>query len=299
MSLHEDQNLETSDMVDWLMSIPALVKFAHIEGIYRSDSTLLVLSVPVAVWNLLLDSLAVSFIGFVRSVNLLKASPLAPERTESKGKKGNDSAADMSLVKKISPVPRVQVPCDRCYAKGIAVFYLRHQPCIMTWLMVRLQCDSRKPFCTRCLRYGAICLYHMFNPTEPSNPSPVGAEPSNMDLKSIIERFQPEHQKHVAQRLPNLAEALRVVHQERDRLRGIPPKQLKVTSIGTQTVPIEDAHHRKKPRLHNHRPGNLPTISSYYNPNDGLDDELSLYADSGVGDLMTPLPSIVLDDLSG
>ena len=71
VALEEEQWLSAPQWADWMRSIPGLVKYANIEGIYKSDSTLLLISVPIAVWNLIPPSSAISFIGFSRSPNLL------------------------------------------------------------------------------------------------------------------------------------------------------------------------------------------------------------------------------------
>ena len=51
------------------------------EGVYRSYSTLVLLSIPVATWDMLPDNPAVNFIGFVISDNLLQNAPLANLRS--------------------------------------------------------------------------------------------------------------------------------------------------------------------------------------------------------------------------
>lgn len=51
--------------------MPGILRYARAEGLYRSDSVLLLLSVPVAVWNLIPKDPAVRFLSFVRSPNLL------------------------------------------------------------------------------------------------------------------------------------------------------------------------------------------------------------------------------------
>ncbi|KAL2048673.1 hypothetical protein N7G274_000585 [Stereocaulon virgatum] len=73
LALEDDQILETEAWVEWLRSVPAVVQYAQVEGLYRSDSTLLLLSLPISIWDLLPKDPAVNFIGFVRSPDLLKA----------------------------------------------------------------------------------------------------------------------------------------------------------------------------------------------------------------------------------
>ncbi|KAL8726167.1 MAG: hypothetical protein Q9166_006884 [cf. Caloplaca sp. 2 TL-2023] len=74
VALQEDQYLNADDCLEWLKSVPALVKWVHVEGVYKSDSTLLHLSLPVALWDLLPKDPAISFLAYVRSRNLLTPS---------------------------------------------------------------------------------------------------------------------------------------------------------------------------------------------------------------------------------
>lgn len=71
VALEDDQTLRTDEWVEWIGSIPALATYTKIEGIYKSDSILVILSIPVALWDLLPRSPAVSFIGFTRSQNFV------------------------------------------------------------------------------------------------------------------------------------------------------------------------------------------------------------------------------------
>ncbi len=72
LALDEDQWLSTGAWADWLSSVPAVAKSAQVEGIYKSDSSLVLLSLSVAVWDMLPEDPAVRFLGFVRSNNLMK-----------------------------------------------------------------------------------------------------------------------------------------------------------------------------------------------------------------------------------
>ena len=74
VALEEEQWLSVPQWADWMRSIPGFVRYANVEGIYKSGSTLLLLSIPIAVWNLIPPSSAVSFIGFSESPNLLNLS---------------------------------------------------------------------------------------------------------------------------------------------------------------------------------------------------------------------------------
>jgi hypothetical protein len=71
IALAEDQVLDSKSCSNWLAAFPALAKYVKVQGVYKSYSTLLVASVPVMLWDLLPENLACSFIGYVKSNNLL------------------------------------------------------------------------------------------------------------------------------------------------------------------------------------------------------------------------------------
>ena len=131
--LEEDQVLETNSWVEWLSSIPNIIRFANVEGIYKSDSTLLILSIPVAVWDLLPESPAISFIGFVRSVNQLGTSLLLNKwkdrpitlRWRSVALRLLNSPIDLrwrSLASRLLSRPINGGVCFPCQVRGIRVF---------------------------------------------------------------------------------------------------------------------------------------------------------------------------------
>ncbi|KAL2069283.1 hypothetical protein VTL71DRAFT_15621 [Oculimacula yallundae] len=73
IALEGDQGtLDAASCRRWLGDFPALVKYATVEGVYRSYSTLLTLSVPVTIWDLLPDHPACSFIGYITTPNKYK-----------------------------------------------------------------------------------------------------------------------------------------------------------------------------------------------------------------------------------
>ncbi|KAL9008736.1 MAG: hypothetical protein Q9173_006169 [Seirophora scorigena] len=75
IALAEAQTYRTEDWIDWLTSTPAAASIVHVEGISESNSTLVLLALPVAIWDLLPRVPSISFIAFVRSRNLAPASP--------------------------------------------------------------------------------------------------------------------------------------------------------------------------------------------------------------------------------
>ncbi|EFX02681.1 homeobox domain containing protein [Grosmannia clavigera kw1407] len=94
LALEDDQDLDLNAWEQWLGSFPALAKYVKVQGIFKSHSTLLLLSVPVMVWDLLPENRACSFVAFIRSNNLLKEKESAAPATVSNVQKvGDDGAA--------------------------------------------------------------------------------------------------------------------------------------------------------------------------------------------------------------
>lgn len=84
LALEDDQRLDLNDWENWLASFPAIAKYVKVQGVFKSHSTLLLLSLPVMVWDFLPDDPACSFVAFIRSNNLLGSQKAArePEPTE-------------------------------------------------------------------------------------------------------------------------------------------------------------------------------------------------------------------------
>jgi hypothetical protein len=75
--------LDAQQCLGWLESVPLLAKWVKIEGVYPSFSTLVTLSVPIPIWNMLPDHPACSFIGYVTASNLTAALPSRTKNTMS------------------------------------------------------------------------------------------------------------------------------------------------------------------------------------------------------------------------
>ena len=77
INLHGEhwQNLEHA-FVDWLKDMPVLATSINIEAIFHGLSTMIILSMPIAVWDLFPEHPSCSFVGFVHSSNLL-SSPMS------------------------------------------------------------------------------------------------------------------------------------------------------------------------------------------------------------------------------
>lgn len=74
VALEENQILDGEACGQWLSTFPALAKFAKVQSVFKSYSTLLLVSLPVMVWDLLPENSACSFVGYVSSNDLLKGT---------------------------------------------------------------------------------------------------------------------------------------------------------------------------------------------------------------------------------
>ncbi|KAF8850218.1 hypothetical protein BDZ45DRAFT_679913 [Acephala macrosclerotiorum] len=98
VALEEEQadlNLECCRL--WLTRFPAFVKYAKVQAVFKSQSTLLLLSLPIAIWNMLPDNKACSFIGFITSKNLACTVDIADDETSAQ------AVSNASPIKPIAP----------------------------------------------------------------------------------------------------------------------------------------------------------------------------------------------------
>lgn len=70
LALEDDQRLDINAWEQWLNAFPAMAKYVKIQGVFKSHSTLVLVSMPVMVWDLLPEDPATSFIAFIRSNNI-------------------------------------------------------------------------------------------------------------------------------------------------------------------------------------------------------------------------------------
>ncbi|KAJ0286871.1 hypothetical protein COL940_002761 [Colletotrichum noveboracense] len=71
LALEDNQQLDLNAWEQWLSNFPAMAKYVKVQGVFKSHSTLLLLSMPVMVWDLLPEDHATSFIAFIRSNNMM------------------------------------------------------------------------------------------------------------------------------------------------------------------------------------------------------------------------------------
>ena len=76
LALEENQpDIEAKKAARWLEGVPFLAKWAKVECVFPSYSTLLILSVPLPIWNMLPDHPACTFVGYVTAPNLAVIPP--------------------------------------------------------------------------------------------------------------------------------------------------------------------------------------------------------------------------------
>ena len=71
LALAEDPVLDIDRCRKWLQDFPALAMYATVQGVYQSNSTLLILSIPIIIWDWLPEDPACTFIGYIYSKKLL------------------------------------------------------------------------------------------------------------------------------------------------------------------------------------------------------------------------------------
>ena len=81
LALEDDQSLDINAWEQWLGAFPSLAKYIKVQGVFKSHSTLLLVSMPVMVWDMLPEDCATSFVAFIRSNNLVaEKRPMQPTR---------------------------------------------------------------------------------------------------------------------------------------------------------------------------------------------------------------------------
>ena len=101
LALEDNQQLDLDAWEQWLASFPALARHVKVQGVFKSHSTLLLLSLPVMIWDLLPEDPACSFVAFIRSNNLVKSTssepPVAAETTAT-ARDGDEIGGDNNSV---------------------------------------------------------------------------------------------------------------------------------------------------------------------------------------------------------
>jgi hypothetical protein len=97
VALVEDQTYDPMACAEWLKSFPMLAKYVTVQGVYQSYSVVLIVSVPVTIWDLIPSNPAIGFIGFVTSENLLKEPPTAKLSSSQETRTGAHGSIHHSL----------------------------------------------------------------------------------------------------------------------------------------------------------------------------------------------------------
>ena len=74
ITLENNQWLHEDAWISWLKSIPALVRHANIEAEFAGLSSVLLISVPIPIWDLMDDHPAIQFVAFIKSNNRLSSA---------------------------------------------------------------------------------------------------------------------------------------------------------------------------------------------------------------------------------
>ena len=99
------------DVVTWLQGQGAPpgyitgIELNHIESLYVANSALLLVKVPLTVWMMLPSKLACTFVGLVRSENLLKTNSAPPDPAVTPSSKAMASARDFVQLDPFDPLP--------------------------------------------------------------------------------------------------------------------------------------------------------------------------------------------------
>lgn len=75
LALEDDQRLDINAWEQWLSAFPAMAKYVKVQGVFKSHSTMLLVSMPISIWDLLPEDHATSFVAFIRSNNLMTQKP--------------------------------------------------------------------------------------------------------------------------------------------------------------------------------------------------------------------------------
>jgi hypothetical protein len=102
VALEEDQaDLSLESCRFWLTRFPAFIKYAKVQGVFKSYSTLILLSLPIAIWNMLPENKACLFISFITTGNLACTTPMVYDEASLPAR----SLSQPPSMKSIAPTP--------------------------------------------------------------------------------------------------------------------------------------------------------------------------------------------------
>ncbi|KAK8126080.1 Tyrosine-protein phosphatase non-receptor type 6 [Apiospora kogelbergensis] len=120
LALEDNQSLDINAWESWLAAFPAIAKYVKVQGVFKSHSTLMLLSLPVMIWDLLPENLATDFVAFIRSNNLAVSKEGVPRTVESEIRMPGSEAESGSI---FSGTTIMTGPCSQGNSspKGVAV----------------------------------------------------------------------------------------------------------------------------------------------------------------------------------
>lgn len=106
----DETSFDKGEWVEWMKTVPINGHEIHVEGRWGSFSTLLLLRMPVEVWNLLPENPAYSFVGFVTTPNInISLHPSLPS-TPNSDKAFDSSVNRHAMLKPAQAVARLDAP---------------------------------------------------------------------------------------------------------------------------------------------------------------------------------------------
>ncbi|TGO46718.1 hypothetical protein BOTNAR_0569g00010 [Botryotinia narcissicola] len=110
IALEENQLVDVEAWHKWIKQFPALAQFALVKGVFASHSTIILLSLPVLIWDMLPENLAISFVAFVESRNLLSqiSEKLGVEVSKQQQPKEFRGRPDSDTLQIPPPLPLIQ-----------------------------------------------------------------------------------------------------------------------------------------------------------------------------------------------
>ncbi|KHO00782.1 tyrosine-protein phosphatase non-receptor type 6 [Metarhizium album ARSEF 1941] len=164
LALEDDQRLDINAWEQWLNAFPAMAKYVKVQGVFKSHSTMMLLSMPVMVWDLLPEDPAVSFVAFIRSNNLALQKQQLPQRMvvpssvrQPQGELINDTSSFVTGV------------------SGTTVAATEHVSVQPPFWLAAYGSSSREP------AYGSSRIASASQPTTPGRPaSPPSSSPGSL-----------------------------------------------------------------------------------------------------------------------
>lgn len=119
LALEDDQRLDINAWEQWLNAFPALAKYVKVQGVFKSHSTMMLVSMPVMIWDLLPEDHAMSFVAFIRSNNLAIKHPPRRSPISVPTRQRLDTHADaVSLISGTTFVPAESAAPSRHLARS-------------------------------------------------------------------------------------------------------------------------------------------------------------------------------------